>query len=116
LGDEPDGGIPMTGLMSYTDLAWRFPEIPDLLDGVTSVVVTADGSTVVTDASDGRWLVVRPDGDVVEPDRRAGDAFVAGDRLYVSSYGLMNGPVFVSDDDGRTWSETTLPGNESKQG
>jgi hypothetical protein len=78
--------------------------------------MTPDGSTIVTNASDGRWLVVRPDGDVVEPDRRAGEAFVAGDRLYVSSYGLMNGPVFVSDDDGRTWSETTLPGNESKQG
>jgi hypothetical protein len=121
LGDDPDGGIPMTGLATMSGLtpghspSWRFPQIPDLLDGVTSVVVTPDGSTVVTDAGDGRWLVVRPDGDVVEPDRRAGEAFVAGERLYVSSYGLMNGPIFVSDDDGRTWSETTLPGNESKQ-
>jgi hypothetical protein len=121
LGDDPDGGILMTGLATMSGLtpghspSWRFPQIPDLLDGVTSVVVTPDGSTVVTDAGDGRWLVVRPDGDVVEPDRRAGEAFVAGERLYVSSYGLMNGPIFVSDDDGRTWSETTLPGNESKQ-
>jgi hypothetical protein len=86
------------------------------LDGVTSVAVTPDGSTVVTDAGDGRWLVVRPDGDVVEPARKVGQAFVAGDRLYVSTYGLMNGPLYVSDDDGRTWQETTLPGNESKQG
>lgn len=122
LGDDPDGDIPMTGLATMTGLTpghsptWQFPQTPNLLDGVTSVVVTEDGSTVVTNASDGRWLVVRPDGDVVEPDRKAGEAFVAGDRLYVSSYGLMNGPVFVSDDDGRTWSETTLPGNESKQG
>ncbi len=122
LGDDPDGDIPMTGLATMTGLTpghsptWRFPQTPNLLDGVTSVVVTEDGSTVVTNASDGRWLVVRPDGDLVEPDRKAGEAFVAGDRLYVSSYGLMNGPVFVSDDDGRTWSETTLPGNESKQG
>ena len=115
LGDDPDGGIPMTGLMTYRDLAWRYPETPDLLDGVTSVVVTPDGTTVVTNASDGRWLVVRPDGDVIEPDRKAGEAFVASDRLYVSSYGLMNGPLFVSDDDGRTWQETALPGNESKQ-
>jgi hypothetical protein len=116
LGDEPDGGIPMTGLMTYANLAWRFPQTPNLLDGVTSVVVTPDGSTVVTNASDGRWLLVRPDGDVLEPEREVGEAFVAGDRLYVSSYGLMNGPLFVSDDDGRTWQETTLPGNESKQG
>ena len=115
LGDDPDGDIPMTGLMTYSDRAWRYPETPDLLDGVTSVVVTPDGSTVVTNAGDGRWLVVRPDGDVVEPDRQAGEAFVAGDRLYLSTYGLMNGPLLVSDDDGRTWQETTLPGNESKQ-
>jgi hypothetical protein len=116
LGDDPDGAIPMTGLMTYTGLTWRFPEIPEPLGGVTSVVVTPGGSTVVTDAGDGRSVVVRPDGEVTELDRRAGEAFVAGDHLYMSSYGLMNGPLSVSDDDGRTWQQTTLPGNESKQG
>jgi hypothetical protein len=122
LGDDPDGGIPMTGLATMTDLTpgysptWRFHQNLNLLDGVTSVVVTPGGSTLVTNAGDGRSLVVRPDGDVVEPDRKVGEAFVAGDRLYVTSHAFMNGPVFVSDDDGRTWQETTLPGNESKQG
>jgi hypothetical protein len=122
LGVAPDGGIPMTGLMTMTGLTpghsptWNRLEVRDLLNGVTSVVVTPAGSTVVTDAGEGRWLVVRPDGDVVEPARKVGEAFVAGDRLYVSTYGLMNGPLYVSDDDGRTWQETTMPGNESKQG
>jgi len=27
----------------------------------------------------------------------------------------MNGPIYSSDDDGRTWTGTTLPGNESRQ-
>jgi hypothetical protein len=115
LGDKPDGGIPMTGLMTYADLRWRYPSVAPL-SGVSSVVVTPDGSTVVTNANDGRWLVVRRDGQVTQPDRKVGEAFVAGDRLYVSTYGLMNGPLYVSDDDGRTWQETTLPGNESKHG
>ena len=46
---------------------------------------------------------------------KLGLAFVAGDRLYATTSEFMNGPLLVSDDDGRTWSETTLPGNESKQ-
>ena len=100
LGDEPDGGIPMTGLMTRIDLTWRFPRMTDMLHGVTSVVVTPEGSTVITDASDGRWFLVRPDGAVTEPARKVGEAFVAGDRLYVTSYGLMNGPIQYSEDDG----------------
>jgi hypothetical protein len=115
LGDDPDGGIPMTGLMTYTDPTWHYPSL-DLLPGVSSVVVTPGGSTVVTDAGDGRWLLVRPDGRVTTPDRKVGQAFVAGDRLYVSSYGFTDGPLSYSEDDGRTWTETTLPGNESKEG
>jgi hypothetical protein len=115
LGDDPDGGIPMTGAMTYADLTWHYPRVTDLLDGVTSVVITPDESTVVTNADDGRWFLIRRDGEVTEPQRKVGEAFVAGDRLYVSTYGLMNGPLYYSEDDGQTWTETVLPGNESKQ-
>lgn len=114
LSDEPDGSIPMTGLLVLAGDAWTRPHVTHPLDGVSSAVVTPAGSTVVTNASDGRWLLVRSDGEVTEPGRKVGEAFVAGDRLYVSSYGLMNGPLFYSEDDGVTWTETTLPGNESK--
>jgi len=71
----------------------------------------------VTDASTGDSFVLSADRtQLMEPDRKLGLAFVAGDRLYATPYEFMNGPLLVSDDDGRTWSETTLPGNESKQG
>lgn len=117
LGDDPDGAVPMKGMLLRRPGQWLAVDTSGRdLSGVTSVVVTPAGSAMVTNASDGRSLVVRSDGDVVEPARKVGQAFVAGDRLYVSTYGLMNGPLYVSDDDGRTWQETTLPGNESKQG
>ena len=115
LGDDPDGGIPMTGVMTRVRQVWHYPQATDLLPGVTSVVVTADGSTVITDASTGDWYLIAADGHFLPVDRKVGEAFVAGDRLYVSSSGFMNGPIYASDDDGRTWTGTTLPGNESKQ-
>ena len=115
LGDEPDGGIPMTGLMTRVGRVWLHPRITDLLSGVTSVVITADGSTAITDASTGDWYLIAANGHLRPVDRKVGEAFVAGDRLYVSSYGVMNGPIYFSDDDGRTWQETTLPGNESSE-
>jgi len=115
LGDDPDGGIPMTGVMTRVRQVWHYPQATDLLQGVTSVVVTADGSTVITDASTGDWYLIAADGHFLPVDRKVGEAFVAGDRLYVSSAGFMNGPIYASDDDGRTWTGTTLPGNESKQ-
>jgi len=87
------------------------------LSGVTSVTITPAGSTLVTDASTGDSFVLSADHtQLVEPDRKLGLAFVAGDHLYATTYEFMNGPLLVSDDDGRTWRETTLPGNESKQG
>jgi hypothetical protein len=110
LGDSPDGSIPMTGLMTYSGLRWRHPHVAEPLDGVSSVVVTPGGSTVVTGDSSGRWLLVRPDGEVTTPDRRAGMAFTAGDRLYLSAYGFSTGPLAYSDDDGATWHESVLPG------
>ena len=115
LGDDPDGGIPMTGLMTRVGDTWVMPRMTDMLDGVTSVVVTSGGRTAITDASTGDWYLIGADGDFLPTDRKVGEAFVAGDRLYVTSYGFMNGPLFYSDDDGRSWTETTLPGNESKQ-
>ena len=115
LGDDPDGGIPMTGLLLWANNAVVLPQMTTMLEGVTSVVMTADGTTVITDASTGDWYLIGADGTFRPVDRKVGEAFVAGDRLYVSSYGFMNGPLFYSDDDGRTWTETTLPGNESKQ-
>ena len=42
------------------------------------------------------------------PARRV--AFVAGDRLYATSYAQSKGPLLYSDDDGGTWQETVLPG------
>ena len=114
LGDEPDGGIPMTGIMLWSGNAAVLPDPTDMLSGVTSVVMTPDGTTVITDASTGDGYLIAADGAFRPIDRKAGEAFVAGDQLYVSSYGHMNGPLFVSDDDGRTWLQTTLPGNESK--
>jgi hypothetical protein len=110
LGDEADGSIPMTGLMTYSDLRWRHPAIPDPLDGVSSVLVTPRGSTIVAGDSSGRWLWVRPDGHVTAPSQKAGLVFSAGDRVYVSAYGFATGPLRWTDDDGRTWHETSLPG------
>ena len=114
LGDEPDGSIPMAGLATSTGRGWQLAALPDLLRNVSSVVVTPQGSTVVTDAGDGRWYLVRPDGTVTSPDRKAGLAFVAGDRLYVTPYGYMTGPLAWTDDDGRSWHETVLPGLEQR--
>jgi hypothetical protein len=115
LGSGPGGDIPLTGLLLVDGHDVTLPRISVQLEGVTSLVVTPAGSAMVTNASDGRWLVVGSSGNVAEPDRKLGEAFVAGDRLYASTYGLMDGPLFVSDDDGRTWQETTLPGNESSE-
>ena len=114
----PTAASRMTGLMTTRRTTpGSCPRMTDMLDGVTSVIVTPGGSTVVTDASTGDWYLIGADGArPPEPDRKVGEAFVAGDRLYVTSYGFMNGPLFYSDDDGRTWHETTLPGNESKRG
>ena len=112
LGDDPDGGIPMTGLLLKHGNQVILPRMADMLDGVTSVVVTVDGTTAITDASSGDWYLVAADGHFRPVDRKVGEAFVSGDRLYVSSYGFMNGPLFYSQDDGRTWQETVLPGNE----
>ncbi len=112
LGDEPDGNIPMTGLMTQVGLTWHYPRMTDPLGGVTSVVMTPGGSTVITNASDGRWFLVRPDGAVTEPDLKVGEAFVSGERLYLTSYGFVNGPLYYSDDEGQTWSEAVLPGND----
>jgi len=117
LGDDPDGGIPMAGLVLRRPERWTVVDtVGHDLDGVASVVVTPDGSTVVTDASEGRWLLVSADGDVIEPERLVGEAFVAGDRLYVTSRSFGDGPIAWSDDDGATWHETTLPGRESGTG
>ena len=112
LGDDADGGKPMTGLFLWMGNAAVLPRTTSLLDGVTSVVMTADGATVITDASTGDWHLIGADGTFRPVDRKVGEAFVAGDRLYVSSYGFMDGPLFFSDDAGRTWTETTLPGRE----
>ena len=38
-----------------------------------------------------------------------------GPRAGPLSPGLMNGPIYSSDDDGRTWTGTTRQGNESRQ-
>jgi hypothetical protein len=116
LGDEPDGSIPLMGLLvTGRDGAIVGGDFMQM-SGVTSVVVTPSGATLVTDAGTGDAFILSADRRrLVEPDRKVGEAFVAGDRLYVSSYGFMNGPLFFSEDDGRTWTETTLPGNESKQ-
>ena len=86
-----------------------------MLGGVTSVVVTPAGAR--RHQRQRRALVPgpRPTALVTEPDGKVGEAFVAGDRLYVTSYGFMNGPISYSDDDGATWTETTLPGNESSR-
>jgi hypothetical protein len=111
LGDDPDGDIPMTGLMTYSGDTWRYPSA-NLLDGVSSVVMTPGGSTMVTGASTGRAILVRADGEVTTPDQKVGQAFVAGDRLYATTYAQDHGPLYFSDDDGDTWSETTLPGLE----
>ena len=118
LGDEPDGGIPLTGLLVRSQDGSEFRAGDFIaLSGVTSVTITPAGSTLVTDASTGDSFVLSADHtQLVEPDRKLGLAFVAGDHLYATTYEFMNGPLLVSDDDGRTWSETTLPGNESKQG
>jgi hypothetical protein len=111
LGDEPDGSIPMTGLLTSDGDAWSMPRTTGPWPGgVTSVVVTHDGTTVITNASDGSSRVV--DGDMDEIDRKVGEAFVAGDRLYVTSYGFVNGPIFYSVDGGQAWTEDVLPGNE----
>jgi hypothetical protein len=112
LGDDPDGGIPMTGLILWTGNAVVLPRMTTMLPGVTSVVMTPDGTTVITDASTGDWYLIGADGTFRPVDRKVGEAFVAGDRLYVTRHGFMTGPLAWSDDDGRTWHETTLPGLE----
>ncbi len=116
LGDAPDGGIPMTGLAIRSGDEWVLPRMATMLGGVTSVEMTAEGSTVITDASTGDWYLIDDDGNNLSTDLEAGEAFVAGDRLYVTSYGFADGPLYASDDGGRTWTETTLPGNESSDG
>ena len=42
-------------------------------------------------------------------------AFAAGDRVYALSYALSQGPLLYSDDGGRSWQETWLPGMESSE-
>jgi hypothetical protein len=112
LGDDPDGGIPMTGLVLGHGDQVTLPRMTTMLDGVTSVVVTGAGTTAITDASTGDWYLIGANGDFRPTDRKAGEAFVAGDRLYVTPYGFMNAPLSWSDDDGRSWHQAELPGNE----
>jgi hypothetical protein len=112
LGDDPDGGIPMTGLVvAHGDQVVQ-PRMTTMLGGVTSVLITPAGTTVITDASTGDWYLLGADGAFRPTDRKVGQAFLAGERLYVTQYGFMNAPLSWSDDDGRTWHEAQLPGNE----
>jgi hypothetical protein len=115
LGDDPDGGIPLTGMLVRTQDGSEF-DLGDFvaLTGVSSLTVTPTGSTVVTDASTGDAFILTADRsrEMRRPDRKFGLAFVAGDRLYATSYAQGKAPLLYSDDDGATWQETTLPGLE----
>jgi hypothetical protein len=117
LGDEPDGSIPLMGLLVTTEDRLAVVRADFMvLSGVTSLTVTPAGSTLVTDASAGDAFVLNADRtQLVEPDRKLGLAFVAGDRLYATTYGFMKGPLLESDDDGNTWHEGVLPGMESSE-
>jgi hypothetical protein len=117
LGDEPDGSIPLMGLLVTTEDSSAVVRADFMvLSGVTSLTVTPAGSTLVTDASAGDAFVLNADRtQLVEPDRKLGLAFVAGDRLYATTYGFMKGPLLESDDDGNTWHEGVLPGMESSE-
>ena len=101
LGDDPDGGIPLTGLLVRSRDGSEFRAGDFIaLSGVSSVTITPAGSTLVTDASTGDSFVLSADRtELVEPDRTLALAFVAGDRLYATP-GFVNGPLLVSDDDG----------------
>ena len=117
LGDDPDGGIPLAGLLVVTESGDAvLPRLDDTVDELVSLVVTAAGTTLVTDL-DGEVVLVDDDGDeVAYPDVRLGQALVAGDRVYATSSLENKGPLLVSDDDGVSWQETALPGMESSEG
>lgn len=113
LGDSADGGIPLTGLMLSND-GGRTVQRGDYLElpGVTSIVITPAGSTLVTDASSRRSFVLTADRkQIYEPDQALGIAFVAGDTLFATS--ADSNALLVSHDDGHSWLETTLPGLDS---
>ena len=116
LGDEPDGEIPLTGLLRSSDggFTWQRNDFM-ALGGVTSVVVTPDGGTLVTGEDGNAFLLSADAEELVEPDRTVGVAFAAGDRVYALSYALTQGPLLYSDDNGRSWQETLLPGMESSE-
>ena len=80
------------------------------------MTVTPAGSTLVTDASTGDGFVLSADRtQLVEPSRKLGLAFTAGEHLYATTYGFMKGPLLESYDDGKTWQEGVLPGMESSE-
>jgi hypothetical protein len=79
---------------------------------LNSQVVTPDGTTLATSEL-GELRVLTSDGLMSRGDHREhGVLFVAGDRVYSLAYGLSQGPLEYSDDDGLTWQETDLPGME----
>jgi len=116
LGNDPNGEVPLTGLLRSTDggYTWHRNSF-EALGGVTSVVVTSSGDTLVSGQDGNAFLLTADANGLLEPDRPIGLAFPAGERLYALSYALSKGPLLYSDDDGRTWQETVLPGMESSQ-
>jgi hypothetical protein len=112
LGDDPDGSIPLTGLMLSLDDGDTWTTIEDLPRNLrfTSLAVTADGTTVVS--AEDRAFVFHPNGHYSELEPDLGVVTAAGYRLYATTYGVSKGPLLYSDDDGSTWRETTLPGME----
>ena len=112
IGDAADGGLPLRDALRSTDGGRRWTRPPfENLASITSQVVGADGTVVVT-GTDGRSFVVHPDGGYSEPSVALGVVFAAGDRLYATSYGQDKGPLLMSRYHGATWQESPLPGME----
>ena len=80
-----------------------------LLHNVGSMAVLADGSTAFANG-DGQLVLVSPDGELTSPGSERVTGLVAtGDRLWAHTWD-NRGPLIHSDDHGRTWHRTPMPG------
>jgi hypothetical protein len=111
LGDAPDGSLPLERVMTTHDAgdSW-LPRRGSGIEEIDSVVVTESGETLMT-SLEGELVVIERDGTVrrLEEEPKRG-LTLAGDRVYALDGRDSHGPLWWSDDDGRTWQQETLPG------
>lgn len=118
LGDDPDGSIPVVGVLLSADAGRNWTGVDDLdttggdrVRNLSSLAVAADGTTYL--ATESHHLVrIDEDGDVLPIQLSSFDSsvFADGAGVCVVTERGRRDQLACSDDRGTTWSSRPLPG------